>query len=470
MRRLVAVAAALLLAASLAGPVAASSPTFEQPTAVSTFGREIAFGQAFDSPIALARVEVLLDFPAGLGPLVVQVAGATPAGRHELTEHWLLGSDGFLSPNTPVIARWRLVPADRSVAPSVGPPVRVVYADTRFDWRTLEGSVVRLHWYEGSTDFGRRALSIGEKGVGDAAAFLGVSETAPIDFYVYADQAAFYDALGPGTRENVGGEAHADIRTMFALITPADLGAAWVGIVIPHELTHLVFDTAVRNPYHFPPRWLDEGVAVHLSQGYDSSDRSAVSGAVADDRLMPLEALDGQFPTSADRFYLAYAEASSAVDFLVRTHGSDALVRLIRSYAGGVTDDEAFRAAIGQDVAGFEAAWLADLGAAPQRRFGPVAAPAGPLPPGWTASGPDGAPAPTGGPGATGRRGQGPSAAPAPGSPAGAPGAPGEWWPIVAAAAAGLLVGGAIAWIRRRRAAPPAGPGPAGDGAGGAGP
>ena len=38
----------------------------------------------------------------------------------------------------------------------------------------------------------------------------------------------FYDALGPGTRENVGGEAHPDIRTLFALITPDEIDASWV--------------------------------------------------------------------------------------------------------------------------------------------------------------------------------------------------------------------------------------------------
>ena len=47
-----------------------------------------------------------------------------------------------------------------------------------------------------------------------------MTETEPVDFFIYADQDAFYDALGPGTRENVGGQAHADIRTLFALIAP----------------------------------------------------------------------------------------------------------------------------------------------------------------------------------------------------------------------------------------------------------
>ena len=51
-----------------------------------------------------------------------------------------------------------------------------------------------------------------------------------------------------------------------------------------------------------------------------------------------------QFPTSAERFYLAYAESVSAVAFLVRENGEEALVRLIQTYADGVSDDEAFLA------------------------------------------------------------------------------------------------------------------------------
>ena len=106
-------------------------------------------------------------------------------------------------------------------------------------------------------------------------------------------------------------------------------------IVIPHELTHLVFDTAASNPYHFPPRWLNEGLAVYLSQGYDASDRAPWSGGGDPGTLIPLDGLTGQFPTSFERFSLAYAESVSAVDYLVRTYDQDALVSLIRSYADG---------------------------------------------------------------------------------------------------------------------------------------
>lgn len=424
------------------------------PSARATFGTGIAFSQPIDARDLHGRTELLLSFPAALGPLVIVVGSGSPAPLGPVLSYALHESDGHIVPNTTIHARWRVIGEDGRTA--LGPDVAVTYADTRFDWRTKTGDIVRVHWYEGSSAFGERALAIGERAIANAAKLLGVTETEPVDFFIYAGQKAFYEALGPGTRENVGGEAHADIRTMFALITPDEIDASWVGVVVPHELTHLVFDTAVRNPYHFPPRWLNEGLAVYLSEGYGDSWRAAIDGAVRSRAIIPLDGLAGQFPTTRDRFFLAYGESVSAVDFLVRTYGRPALVKLIRSYAGGVSDDEAFRAALGSgsggsgpDVAAFQSAWLRDLGAVTPTAHGPRPAPAGPLPSGWSAS--PGAPEASAAPATA-------SAPPsAPASPGGGTSGEGEG-DSATAVAVGLLLGGVavgafvlVARSRRRR-------------------
>jgi hypothetical protein len=396
-RVIVASASAALLVGSLgAGLVSAAGVTFDPPSATSTFGKSLVFSQPIGvGASAVTRTELLLLSPGALGPDLIEVPQTTTldGGPHVLTFSWDPATDGHIVPNTQLTATWRVTTADGAVAE--GPPLRYRYRDERFDWQTQVGPLVRIHWYRGDAAFGARALQIAEDGVHNAEGLLGVTETDPIDFFVYADQAAFYDALGPGTPENVGGEAHADIRTMFALITPDEVDQAWVKEVVPHELTHLVFNTAVKNPYHFPPRWLNEGLAVYLSRGYVASDRDRVAGAGSDGTLAPLPSLGGSFP-NGERFFLAYAESVSAVDYLVRTYGKPALVTLIRSYAKGLTDDEAFTAALRVDVAGFDAAWRAALGAKPMVSTGPRPAPAGPLPSDWSGSG-SGA-VPTGGP------------------------------------------------------------------------
>lgn len=430
-----------VLSAVTAVPVAAAGGwvEFGDPTASSAFGTGVTFNQPVTVTRVAARAELLITQTDAVVATLIDVAGPIDPGSTNLTYLLDPSVDGHMLPNTPLTARWRLVSADDPTDVEVGPPVQITYEDDRFDWQTAGGDLVKVHWYEGSDAFGARALAIGEEAVEQAAALLKVTETEPIDFFVYADQTAFYDALGPGTRENVGGQANSEIRTMFALIPTSEIDQSWVGVVIPHELTHLVFDTAASNPYHFPPRWLNEGLAVYLSQGYDASDRGAVERAAGSGSLIPLDGLIGQFPTSGDRFSLAYSESVSAVDYLIRAHGRDALVDLIRSYADGHTDDEAFGAAIGIDMTALGAAWLEDLGAAAPVRYGPQPAPPGPTPAAWNVA-----------PGASqGNAG----ATSAPNSPA----QPGDSPPAGSSAALPIgmvvLIAGAIVvllWFRRR--------------------
>ncbi len=372
------------LVASTASVAAADPVTFGTPTATSTFGDSIEFRQPVVIPGDPRRVELLLSSPGAIGPTIIP--STDNPGNVELGYRLDL-TDGHIVPNTTFTARWRVV--DESGRVWTGPPITHTYDDDRFTWKTLAGKVVRVHWTDGDEAFGKRALKIGEDAVAATAELLGVTETEPIDFFIYADQASFYAALGPATRENVGGQAHPDIRTLFALITPADIGASWVESVVPHELTHVVFATAVDNPYHDPPHWLNEGLAVYLADGYGASDQEQVGQAAKARSIIPLDGLAGAFPTTRERFFLAYAESVSAVERIVRVSGRDALVKLIRSYADGVSDDAAFQAALGRDVAGFEADWLAELGARTPIRRGPVVAPVGPLPEGWAAPQPD---------------------------------------------------------------------------------
>jgi hypothetical protein len=380
MRRWLAVmaAAGLLLAIAPTTSAAETLGSFGTPTGASTFATGVKFSQPVTVTTSLARAELLLTFADAIGPTIVTLP-APANGASTLTHQVDPEKDGHILPNTPIVARWRLVSAADHSVTQVGPEIRIIYADDRFTWKSETGQLVTVHWYEGSDAFGKRALKIAEDAVSEASALLGVTESEPIDFYVYADETPFRDALGPGTRENVGGQANADIRTLFALIPSAQIDDAWVGVVIPHELTHLVFNTAAQNPYHFPPRWLNEGLAVYQSEGYGGSRKAEIRDGARAGTLIPLDGLTGQFPTTGDRFELAYAESVSAVDYLIRTYTKDALVQLIRSYADGRTDDEAFKAALGVDISTFGEGWLADVDAKPPIQYGPKPAAPGPV-------------------------------------------------------------------------------------------
>jgi LPXTG-motif cell wall-anchored protein len=465
---------ALMMAVGLLSgvvPVAAAATppaTFGSPTAKSTFGTGVVFSQPITVDRPIGRVEILLTVADAIGPDVTEVPSRPASGSSTLTYTLDTSGNAHMIPNTPIVARWRVVAADDKTVVALGPELRVVYADDRFEWKTAGSDLVRVHWYEGDASFGAKALRLGENEVRDTSKLLGVTETEPIDFFVYADTDAFYAAIGPGAHENVAGSAYANIRTLLGLIPPGQIDDSLVAVRIPHEFVHLVFDTASRNPYHSPPRWLNEGLAVYQSEGYGSSDRGEVGAAASGGTLIPLDGLTGEFP-NGDDFFLAYAESVAAVDYMVRTYGSDALVTLIRSYADGRTDNEAFSDALGLDMTAFGAAWFKDVKATPKAKFGPQPAPAGPVPSAWLGAAAgnvaSAAPGKTGGV-AVASSGTAASAAPGAVDEPAATGGTGSIWLILAIAATILAIAIAVA-IRRRRS--PGSPGaPAAPGSPGA--
>ena len=438
---------ALSSMATTSGPPAAF---FGDPAAEASLGDPVTFTTAFTAPgDPPERVEVLLRLPneEALTVLPAEVSG----GPTDFTATATL--EGHQTPNTTYVYRFRA--RGFGVFPTaLGPEATVTVIDDRVQWRTLEGPTIRLHWYEGDDAFAQRALSIGEEAITEARGLLGVTEFPPVDFFIYADETVFRQALGPGTRENVGGQAHSDIRTMFGLIEPFEINSAWVEELVEHELTHLVFNSATDNPYHAPPRWLNEGVAVYLSTGYTTQWSTPVENAAQADRLIPLDGLAGLFPTTADEFRLAYAESVSAVDFFVDTYGEEELWQLVRSYAEGVSDDDAFTAATGGDVAAFNAAWMSSLGADVPAPFGPQPGPPGSVPPGWDVEAP-----PTASPGAPTPAAPGPTRRPDDSPPSAGDGSGTTLLAaaIVLAAVIVALVG--LLLIRRNaRRSPPPGP------------
>ncbi len=372
-----------------AGPVAAAGPiSFGTGSATSKFGVGIVFTQPY-SGATIKSADLLVTLPGDIGP---SVAALDTIGASSLVYSMDTSSSG-LYPNTPVVAHFEIVLNDGTVQD--GPDISIRYADDRYTWHVVVGKVVRLHYIQASDAFAQQMLTWGENGLQKAANFFGVTETAPVDFFVYPSEAVFQQGLSQaGT---IGGVTLSAFRTCFAAVTPGD--SVYGQSVIPHELTHIAFADASDSPYHNPPRWFNEGLAVYMADGYSSSDRQLVSQAVRNGTLRSLLAYSDYFPLDASRIFLAYAESVSAIDYMVRKYGQAAVAKIVRTYASGTSDDEAFKAGMGIDVATFNAAWLTSVGVTPTQ-YGPQPAPTGPVPPGWNGTGSGSVTTPQ--PGATG--------------------------------------------------------------------
>jgi hypothetical protein len=359
----------------LPGLASGASVSFGTPSAKSTFGQGIVFIQPFTGS-GIKSAAIAIELPGDIGPTI---SGLDTVGSGSIT-YTLDTTTGNLSPFQPLTAHFQVTFADGTT--QSGPDIHVVYADDRFAWKSKTGGLVTLHWFQGSDAYAQQLLTYGQQGFAKSADFLGITETKPVDFYIYPSQSAFQGGLS--VPETIGGQTQPQYRTCFALVSPNDL--AYGSTVVPHELTHIVFADLTDNPYHSPPRWFNEGLAVYLSEGYGNSDRQLVSQAVQDGTLVPLPALAGYFALDSARIYLSYAESVSAVDFMVRKYGKAAIQKLVKAYGTGATDDEAFTAGLGVDTATFGKNWLADNSISASQTYGPQPAPAGPVPPGWTGS------------------------------------------------------------------------------------
>jgi hypothetical protein len=412
-----AIAISLLLGLAAApAAVRAASPSFGTPTVTAPLGEDVTFTSRIDGD-DIAGVDVLVRLVGFETNIVLPAASGQAVGTWQVSQALDIPSSVLCScviranspPNTHFEFQFRVRASDGTV--TLGPVGQGLVEDARFTWRTLDEGLVSVHWYAGDDAFARTAADLANDAIDRAAELLGTTLSAPVDLFVYDTQQALLEAVSPN-RENIAGEAHHDIQTMFVWL-PADRGIDdFAAEVVRHELTHLVFDAATRNPYHDPPRWLNEGIAVYLTAGYAGSDRSLVGAAAATGSLIPLDGIAAFFPAPPDQFFLAYAEAVSAVDYFVRTYGEPDLWDLVRSYAQGMTDDDAFIAATGAGVDDFNAAWFESLDVAVREPLGPQPAPTGPVPPDWTPGG--ATPGPTLAPGQTPPTPR-PSATPRPG-------------------------------------------------------
>ena len=134
---------------------------------------------------------------------------------------------------------------------------------------------------------------------------------------------------------------------------------------------------------------------------------------------------------------------------------------LIRSYAEGRTDDEAFSDALGLDMTAFGDAWFKDVNATPKTKFGPQPAPPGPVPSAWTGAAPGGQatrPPSSQGPAAGASGGVTATPAPAPGAPGDPAGDDGATLVGVLVAIGVIVVLVAVALAARRRRASPRSP------------
>ena len=435
--RWAAAAIAALAWTALAASSASAFDGFGEPTADSTYQREIRF-EVDLAGTAPDRLELLLRTPGTDSTFVIPVEVRGDEARYV----WDTSSE-YVTPNTLITYQWRAVDGDDEV---LSEEATIRYEDDRpgLDWQTAELGETTVHWYGDAEAQAMRFGELAAVGVEQGEVLLGTELAGPVDVFVYATQEDFFGALGPAAREWTGAAAFSEIRTIFMWLGGGP--PSYLETAIVHEITHIVFFDATDNPYHEPATWLNEGIAVFAETGDAAEAVSFVAQQADRQGLFAFDAISERFPIGSLESSLSYAQGAAMVDFLVDRYGREAIAAMTAAFRDGASDEEALEAATGVPAAELYEAFFAQYGAEVPAPVEPE-----PIPPSEVERPEPGAVDPGGVEGGP----QVPPGEPAPGeTPRGqAPQGGVQAWVVVVAVAVAVLLAALVAVAVARRAA-----------------
>lgn len=281
-----------------------------------------------------------------------------PASTVDLSYVW--DTSAGTIPGAAVLYYWEVTDSAGNQVRSAEQMVR--YEDTRYDWQILENEDIAVWWHDRPASFGKDVFDIATEAVEKQRELFQADLDFQMRILIYNDFAEFAEWNGV-VSEFIGGQAFTDQGITAQIVSAYGSQESWLNDVIPHEISHLYFEQVTFNRRSNPPTWLNEGVAQYNEFGIHLATLRDVETAAQRGDLIPLSSLEVGFGYFNEmRTRLAYAEALSAVTYLVKTYGSDGMAALLAAYHQGMITDEAFPAALGVTPSQFEADWTVWLG------------------------------------------------------------------------------------------------------------
>lgn len=250
--------------------------------------------------------------------------------------------------------------------------------DPSLVWTTIEAPHVRVSYHSGERAIAERAADVAEDAILRIQRVLGHDVSSRIEMVITDD-----------TDDSNGSAAVVPYHQVRLYATsPDDLSTLgfyddWMTELVTHELTHSVhidntrgipaWVNAVFGPRWFPnqvqPRWLLEGLAVTEESALTTGGRLRSSlwdmymrADFLDHRVARLDEMS-HYVYRWPQGNIWYLYGSHLVDWVRRTHGDEALRRLVRDYGANPVPygmGKSARIATGQSVEQWYDAWSAE--------------------------------------------------------------------------------------------------------------
>ncbi|HPI78413.1 MAG TPA: peptidase MA family metallohydrolase [bacterium] len=204
----------------------------------------------------------------------------------------------------------------------------------------------------------------GERALAKAAKFIGHEPTGPFVVYIAADDAEFEEYTG-GMAPSWAIAVYVHDRRAVVMRAESFAGdSGYFSSVLEHELFHAALGHKFRARPGALPRWLNEGLAVHLSDAWESPEswhkrRADLYNAARKGAALDFNDLHYGFPSGKFIAELAYAQSHDFVSWLIKRKGEAGIRHLLDGLADGDSVDVALKRVYGDGLEGLSADWLA---------------------------------------------------------------------------------------------------------------
>ncbi len=130
--------------------------------------------------------------------------------------------------------------------------------------------------------------------------------------------------------------------------------------IIRHELTHAIIHSIAGNKV---PAWIHEGIAQYKDGVNDSGVKKALTEAVANNRMIPINDLKAGFGNIKDKkqVKVAYAESLDFIEYLISNYGFYTILDMLNNFNNHASIDELFNSVYRLDLKQLENDWIEHL-------------------------------------------------------------------------------------------------------------
>jgi Peptidase MA superfamily len=236
-------------------------------------------------------------------------------------------------------------------------PTQYTVYDNNHTWNTLTQGKINVYWYGQNQAFGAAIMTEAQNALKTIASNTGASPNKTVNISIYSSTQDYKSSV-LGAPEWSGGEEVPQYNAIYVIIEPNNMSAELPAV--DHELTHVVVNQIIYNPYNDIPFWLNEGLAVHIQffgVTLPSQFTAPLAAAVTGNSLITVRSLSDPFSAYPDKANLSYAESVSIVAYLINQYGSTKMNQLLSTFEQGSSYDGALQSIYGFNMDGLFTQW-----------------------------------------------------------------------------------------------------------------